>query len=93
MDEGTAMNGTTIGGSRPPGAISGSRSLPLLGSCLELPRYPLGTYQQAMGTYGDVVRSVVGPHLGRVISSPCTVHLLLRSHSVSGSKARSGHDL
>jgi hypothetical protein len=28
----------------------------------ELPRHPLGTNQQAMGTYGDVIRLVVAPH-------------------------------
>jgi hypothetical protein len=62
MDEGTAMSGTTIGGSRRSGAIPGPPDLPLLGLSPELPRDPLGTNQQAMGTYGDVIRLVVGPH-------------------------------
>jgi hypothetical protein len=61
MDEGTAMSGTTIGGSRRSGAIPGPPGLPLLGLNPGLPRDLLGTNQQAMGTYGDVIRLVVAP--------------------------------
>jgi cytochrome P450 len=52
---------------RPAKAIPGPPGLPLLGSSLDLLRDPLGTYQQAMGTYGDVVRFVVGPPGRRVV--------------------------
>jgi hypothetical protein len=55
------MTGITSGGSRRSGAIPGPPGLPLLGLSLERPRDPLGTNQQAMGTYGDVIRLVVGP--------------------------------
>jgi cytochrome P450 len=49
------------------GAVPGPRGRPLLGSSLELLRDPLGTYQQAMQVYGDVVRFVVGPPGRRVV--------------------------
>jgi hypothetical protein len=62
MDEGTAMSGTATGGSRRSGAIPEPPGLPLLGLSPELPRDPLGTNQQAMATYGDVIRLMVGPH-------------------------------
>jgi cytochrome P450 len=52
---------------RPATAIPGPRGLPLLGSGPALVRDPLGTYQHAMETYGDLVRLVAGPPGRRVV--------------------------
>jgi cytochrome P450 len=61
------VTGTTVAWPRPAGAIPGPRGLPLLGSSLDLLRDPLGTYERAMRTHGDVVRFVVGPPGRRLV--------------------------
>jgi cytochrome P450 len=52
---------------RPATAVPGPRGLPLLGLGPALVRDPLGTYQHAMETYGDIVRLVAGPPGRRVV--------------------------
>lgn len=52
---------------RPATAIPGPSGLPLLGSGPALVRDPLGTYQRAMETYGDIVRFVAGPPGRRIV--------------------------
>jgi cytochrome P450 len=52
---------------RPATAVPGPRGMPLFGSGPALVRDPLGTYQQAMETHGDIVRLVAGPPGRRVV--------------------------
>jgi cytochrome P450 len=52
---------------RPATEVPGPRGLPLLGLGPALVRDPLGTYQHAMETYGDIVRLVAGPPGRRVV--------------------------
>ena len=61
------MTSTTAARPLPARAIPGPRGLPLLGSSLDLLRDPLGTYERARRTHGDVVRFVVGPTGRRVV--------------------------
>ena len=58
----------------------------LLGSGLDLLRDPLGTYEQARRTYGDVVRFVVGPPGRRTV-----LHLVFEPDLVRQALADHGH--
>jgi cytochrome P450 len=70
----------------PPRAVPGPRGLPLLGSSLDLLRDPLGTYEQARRTYGDVVRFVVGPPGRRMV-----LHMVFEPDLVRQALADHGH--
>jgi cytochrome P450 len=80
------MTGTTAAWPRPAAAIPGPRGLPLLGSSLDLLRDPLGTYERAMRTHGDLVRFVVGPPGRRVV-----LHLLVEPDQIRQALADHGH--
>ena len=86
------MTSTTAARPLPPRAIPGPRGLPLLGSSLDLLRDPLGTYERARRTHGDVVRFVVGPPGRRVV-----LHMGLRARPGPAGPGRprpdQGHDL
>jgi cytochrome P450 len=79
------VTGTSAAWPRPAGAIPGPRGLPLLGSSLDLLRDPLGTYERAMRTHGDVVRFVVGPPGRRLVLhgvfEPDQVRQVLADHA------------
>jgi hypothetical protein len=62
MDEGTAMSGTTIGGSRRSGGDPRAAGPAAAWAEPGAAAGPAWDNQQAMGTYGDVIRLVVGPH-------------------------------
>jgi cytochrome P450 len=80
------MTGTTAARPRPARAIPGPRGLPLLGSSLDLLRDPLGTYEQARRTHGDLVRFVVGPPGRRVV-----LHMVVEPELVRQVLADHGH--
>jgi cytochrome P450 len=80
------MTGTTVAGPQPAGAIPGPRGLPILGSSLALLRDPLGTYERARRTYGDLVRLVAGPPGRRVV-----LHLVFEPEQVRQALADHGH--
>ena len=67
MDDGTALAGTAAAPPQPATAIPGPKGLPLLGAGPQLVRDPLGTYQHAMETHGDLVRFVAGPPGRRIV--------------------------
>jgi cytochrome P450 len=62
---------------RPPGP----RSLPVLGSLLDIRRDPTGVFLRAAQRYGDVVYFHVGPRQGYLITNPADVRHVLQDNA------------